>query len=244
MKNTHGRAGRAGRRTAFTLIELLVVIAIIAILAAMLLPALAKAKGKAKAIACLNNMKQIVLASSMYKDDNKGTLVPYTLDPSPTLGPIFPNGYNKVNDQFWGDILISQNYCKAEKTFACTANEATGRLNIGINLRLARSNQGLKESELRRPVQTLYFACVGYATNLKEANKDLDTMIWDKSKSGWTHFRTPGDSFYSSQPWRPANKHLGQTETGWADGHAESLKAGKLGFQYNERDPGALWDEY
>ena len=71
-RSTQPRPGRA--RRAFTLIELLVVIAIIAILAALLLPALAQAKEKARVTQCLNNFKQLTLAWTMYIGDNTDQL--------------------------------------------------------------------------------------------------------------------------------------------------------------------------
>ncbi len=86
-------------KKSFTLIELLVVIAIIAILAAMLLPALSKARAKARAISCVNNQKQCILGLIMYADDY-GDYICMRLDQGGytgwEYGSIYSNGSSYV----------------------------------------------------------------------------------------------------------------------------------------------------
>jgi prepilin-type N-terminal cleavage/methylation domain-containing protein/prepilin-type processing-associated H-X9-DG protein len=101
----------------FTLIELLVVIAIIAILAAILFPVFAKARERARQTSCLNNLKQLGIASYQYLQD-WDDCYPWSRFPSVPSGPATPNA-----NYSWKNALYNTGALKTLDVYRCPSND-------------------------------------------------------------------------------------------------------------------------
>lgn len=229
----------------FTLIELLVVIAIIAILAAMLLPALSKAREKARQAVCMNNMKQLLLAWRLYIDNYDGYL--------PVCNPYTIWGYpDRTN---WVYLLIPYTSARYRTWF----DAGTGRLYLYL---LNRSNIFLCPSVANKYIPgTTTSAYVSYGMNRygvggedttalgypptsidkyrpgmkKEAQikKPDYTLVFVDSydKAGVSNFDIDPSKLTTAQS-KVDLRHVSMANVGFADGHVGAMNYSELCAPY------------
>ena len=246
--NVRWACGRKLDQRGFTLIELLVVIAIIAILAALLLPALAQSKEKAKAISCLNSKRQLGIAMILYKDDNDEELINLAVNDVDSRDKVVTD--NRAGGiRWWPDLL--KPYSQDRSVNQCPSVQRQHGFGIGLNyheLSIWRPQPGhvIKYDDIKHPVDTVHLADAAIIENPTERDPDKWRVTVDPSKT-WTifrtvFFRTPNGGAYHSLPSRIVNRHAGRSIMLFVDGHASSMKASEVGFQYPRGHALVLWD--
>jgi len=204
-------SSRRSRR--FTLIELLVVIAIIAILASMLLPALAQAREKARAISCVSNMKQVGLAVVMYADDFDGIYVPGSVQP--VSGTTIAANYLLYNNKYLTDIKVWT--CPS-----CTATTSPNTGGYGPNLRHVHrdcnwsTGQEIRQAQVKRPSQLISYC---------ESSNTTEYV-------GYTYSFCPKDAVSTwapnTYPWCIAPRHNKRPGVLFIDAHVEAIGYAQL----------------
>lgn len=229
---------KRSRFQAFTLIELLVVIAIIAILAAILLPALAKAKTKAQATACLLNTKQLTLGWMMYADENSDQLMD---PPSWVSGSMDWSASTENTDVglMLNEKALIAPYVKSPGTLKCPADIYQSAANLGPRVRSYSLDGALGGGPLVGSLYTpgippeprtyLNKENVNRMSKLKKPGPaNIYTMLDEHPDSinDAAFMLNAGLVAQGQQKWRdyPGSLHNNAVSISFADGHSEIHK--------------------